>query len=407
MRGRSSNNNSSNSNHRRGPNPLTRSYESNGPDTKVRGTAAHIAEKYVQLARDAHVASDPVAAENYLQHAEHYFRLIATAQAALNPPPRITEGISQAENGADEGDDDDFDGGINDRFTYHSPQSYQAPQVNTAESGNETQVSPAMLEQPSVEPYESNDQQRSFEPRHPPRNEYRNEGRNGSRFEGRSNNRDRNSERMPRGEFPRSEPRYNEPRFSESRHNEPRHNENRYQNNAPSENRPERSFEPLTQENGRHENMRPDNNRYEASRRDRQPRTDRSFEPRASFENRNSFDSRPDRNSGERNERPARPFTPAFTPEIADVQPILPSFITAPVRIAATEPVLREQISKEKMSTEQVQISEPVKVKEPKQSEIQPQTELSTSEKPVPKPRRKRIVKAHDDAALPLEPSLD
>ena len=70
------------SNNRRGPNPLTRSYESNGPDVKIRGNAHHIAEKYLQLARDAHTGGDPVAAENYLQHAEHYFRLIATAQAA-------------------------------------------------------------------------------------------------------------------------------------------------------------------------------------------------------------------------------------------------------------------------------------------------------------------------------------
>ena len=45
MRGRSSG--------RKGPNPLTRSYESNGPDVKIRGTAQHIAEKYLQLARDA------------------------------------------------------------------------------------------------------------------------------------------------------------------------------------------------------------------------------------------------------------------------------------------------------------------------------------------------------------------
>src|ERR1700742_2853879 len=75
MRGRSTNN-------RRGPNPLTRSYESNGPDVKIRGNAHHVAEKYLQLARDAHTGGDPVAAENYLQHAEHYFRLIAAAQAA-------------------------------------------------------------------------------------------------------------------------------------------------------------------------------------------------------------------------------------------------------------------------------------------------------------------------------------
>ncbi|MCW6509888.1 DUF4167 domain-containing protein [Lichenifustis flavocetrariae] len=84
MRGRNNNNNNSNGGggHRRGPNPLTRSYESNGPDVKIRGTAQHIGEKYLQLARDAQTSGDPVAAENYLQHAEHYFRIIAAAQQA-------------------------------------------------------------------------------------------------------------------------------------------------------------------------------------------------------------------------------------------------------------------------------------------------------------------------------------
>jgi hypothetical protein len=66
---------------RKGPNPLTRSYESNGPDVKVRGTPAHIAEKYMALARDAQSSGDIVAAENYFQHAEHYNRIIAAAQA--------------------------------------------------------------------------------------------------------------------------------------------------------------------------------------------------------------------------------------------------------------------------------------------------------------------------------------
>lgn len=69
-----------NNNNRRGQNPMTRVFESNGPDIKIRGTASHIAEKYVQLARDARSSGDPVAAENYYQHAEHYFRLIAAAQ---------------------------------------------------------------------------------------------------------------------------------------------------------------------------------------------------------------------------------------------------------------------------------------------------------------------------------------
>ncbi|WP_048709186.1 DUF4167 domain-containing protein [Microvirga massiliensis] len=70
-------------NRNKGPNPLTRSYESNGPDVKIRGTAQHIAEKYSQLARDAQASGDPVAAENYFQHAEHYFRIIAAAQEQL------------------------------------------------------------------------------------------------------------------------------------------------------------------------------------------------------------------------------------------------------------------------------------------------------------------------------------
>ena len=78
-RGRGRNNNNNNGNHnRKGQNPLTRSFESTGPDVKLRGTPAHIAEKYIALARDALSSGDPVLAENYLQHAEHYNRIIMT-----------------------------------------------------------------------------------------------------------------------------------------------------------------------------------------------------------------------------------------------------------------------------------------------------------------------------------------
>src|ERR687889_1010614 len=86
----------------KGPNPLTRSYESNGPDVKIRGTAQHIAEKYTQLARDAQSSGDPVAAENYLQHAEHYYRIIATAQEQF----RDQFGGSYQRPFDDEGDED-------------------------------------------------------------------------------------------------------------------------------------------------------------------------------------------------------------------------------------------------------------------------------------------------------------
>jgi hypothetical protein len=82
MRGGRNNNNPPPHHHHRNKNqnPMSRVYESNGPDVKIRGNPSHIAEKYVQLARDAQSSGDPVAAENYYQHAEHYNRLIAAAQ---------------------------------------------------------------------------------------------------------------------------------------------------------------------------------------------------------------------------------------------------------------------------------------------------------------------------------------
>lgn len=62
-----------NHNHNHG----NRSLESNGPDVKIRGTAAQIYEKYAQYARDAQSGGDRVKYENYLQHAEHYYRVMA------------------------------------------------------------------------------------------------------------------------------------------------------------------------------------------------------------------------------------------------------------------------------------------------------------------------------------------
>ncbi len=76
---------------RKPQNAMSRNYESSGPDVKIRGTAMHIAEKYSSLARDAMSSGDTVAAENYLQHAEHYNRIILAAQAQ-NPPMPGLEG---------------------------------------------------------------------------------------------------------------------------------------------------------------------------------------------------------------------------------------------------------------------------------------------------------------------------
>ena len=62
---------------RHGPHK-NQSFESNGPEVKVRGTAQQVLEKYLILARDASVSGDRVASEGYYQFAEHYFRLANT-----------------------------------------------------------------------------------------------------------------------------------------------------------------------------------------------------------------------------------------------------------------------------------------------------------------------------------------
>ncbi|HJT43387.1 MAG TPA: DUF4167 domain-containing protein [Rhizomicrobium sp.] len=77
-----------------------RTYDSSGPEVKIRGSASHVYEKYLQLARDANSGGDRIMAENYLQHAEHYYRIMAAAaaqqaqyqaqQAAQNP-----QGVAQ------------------------------------------------------------------------------------------------------------------------------------------------------------------------------------------------------------------------------------------------------------------------------------------------------------------------
>jgi hypothetical protein len=131
MRGRSSSNNST---HRKSQNPLTRLYESNGPDVKIRGTASHIAEKYIQLARDSQSSGDPVAAENYYQHAEHYFRLIAAAQEQFrqqNPYYNQQQqgGAPQgaADDNFDDGDDDSIDQSQSGQNEPHAPREQPQP----------------------------------------------------------------------------------------------------------------------------------------------------------------------------------------------------------------------------------------------------------------------------------------
>lgn len=192
MRGRSG---------RKGPNPLTRSYESNGPDVKIRGTAQHIAEKYLQLARDAQSSGDTIMAENLLQHAEHYFRLIAAAQQAQQLANGFGRQPTEAE--IEMEDDDDF-AALPDRFAPLSerlPQPvYQQPQPQ-AHFG-QPQPQPHFAQpQPQPQPYEERPMAGEMRAERPERME------RPERLE-----RHERGERMDRGERP---PRPERPPFRE------------------------------------------------------------------------------------------------------------------------------------------------------------------------------------------------
>jgi len=118
MRGRN-NNGGNNNNNRKGPNPLSRNYESNGPDVKIRGSAQQIAEKYAALARDAMSSGDRVIAENYLQHAEHYNRIIAAAQAQM-PIQNVQPARDDFDDEVDEDHEAEATGPVNGNET-HAP----------------------------------------------------------------------------------------------------------------------------------------------------------------------------------------------------------------------------------------------------------------------------------------------
>ena len=77
---------------RRGSGPNQTFESSGGPGIKVRGTARQVAERYHGLARDALSSGDRVAAENFLQHAEHYQRIQATLTAPVVTNPARSNG---------------------------------------------------------------------------------------------------------------------------------------------------------------------------------------------------------------------------------------------------------------------------------------------------------------------------
>ena len=119
---------------RQGVNP-NRALDSNGPDVRIRGTANQIYDKYQALARDASSSGDRIKAESYLQHAEHYFRLIRSMQVSQQPQ-------SPAPQAAAEGDGEQ-PAVENDDEPRRAPRGRRSAQDETSEAGAEASAGPA------------------------------------------------------------------------------------------------------------------------------------------------------------------------------------------------------------------------------------------------------------------------
>jgi hypothetical protein len=145
-----------------GGNQSGRVYESNGPDVKVRGTAQTVADKYLQLARDAHSAGDTVMAEGYFQHAEHYLRIVAASQ----PVPQQNAPQRRDDYAYDDGDDDDDqptpasggNAGGNGQAHRQPQQQYQPQQQNQPQPQYQPQQQAQQSSEPSAKDGDGNEE---------------------------------------------------------------------------------------------------------------------------------------------------------------------------------------------------------------------------------------------------------
>lgn len=315
---------------RRGPNPLTRSFESSGPDVKVRGTPQHIAEKYMQLARDAHSSGDTVMAESYLQHAEHYYRIIAAAMAVQQQAYNQAMGVPNTGPVGDEAgdDEDDFEVAGADRFTFRTPQSFQTPPQNgNGANGNGYAPQPGYGAQPYGEYGEPSNDMNGGNPGEMPQagqqfpgqqgqmqpgQQGQNQGRGDRSFGGGRRFNERGGRQFGRGDRgDRGD------RFGGDRQQENRQQENRQQDGRPQEGQPreQRQYEPRQSEG------RSSEGRSSEGRSEHRNREDRQGEGR-------SFEGRRNEERGQGDQYQPREQAPRDMGQME--QPVLPAFLTAP-----------------------------------------------------------------------------
>ena len=155
------------------------------------------------LARDAQSSGDPVLAENYLQHAEHYSRIIMAYREQISPAGEGMNGHGQRMpgEGADEFGEDDGNEASDDGFPQQSfPPQGQAP---VRQDGNRHEA----RHEGNNNRNDGNRHDRPFR---------RDQGRNRDRFNDRNDRGDR-GERNHQSEGRQTEGRQTEGRPSEGR----------------------------------------------------------------------------------------------------------------------------------------------------------------------------------------------
>ena len=124
-------------------NVVNRVFDSAGPEGKVRGTPQQIIDKYEQLARDAQTSGDRVMSENFLQHAEHYLRMLTSAQAEMQ--------AAQAQHQQSQPQHQQPAGGQPQPNVQPQPDVQPRREAETArEGGGLTTIDPGAGEQPSA-----------------------------------------------------------------------------------------------------------------------------------------------------------------------------------------------------------------------------------------------------------------
>jgi hypothetical protein len=268
-----------------------RAFDSNGPDgVKVRGAAQHVYEKYQQLARDAGSAGDRVLAENYLQHAEHYFRLLR----AMQPQRPVAEIIGR----------DQFASGYDIDFEDETQAGEESAEAE-ADGGQERQGERPWQRDERPRDGQGEYRQRDDRPRDDrPQRDDRDFRQRDDRGQGEYRQRDdrgqggdyRPREDRPQGEYRQRDERFQGERQGGDRQGRYQRDDRRFQNDRPQNERPQNE----RPQNDRPQNERPPGDRPQGDR----PQGDRQSERQGR-----------DRDRGERPERdPLTVIEPQATP---------------------------------------------------------------------------------------------